>query len=678
MGAQASKSPQARALLSRFRQLDSDGDGKVELRRALALLRQCRDIEGMEVAECERAEAATRIQLDEGVLHLPTSALVKSECVRTMLLTAGTDLSELLMSCPGTSRLRFSRMLETISNILVEKQQHMLLRRYYAKLDPRKRPTVSRMVSPARQQEPGSPETRFSESIKPVREPVSRQVSDVVLMDAPNPPKPLRRVERPRPGSVSLEAWPDGLDAEEGETFEETEATFVAMPSMPDPHHLHADSVVMERSAKEQTMPVWREPRHTEAGAAGGSSDTLLKEGRAAEDADRESDRMAIIKEMARTRAKRQAELENKKNNTQTTTTSSDDRSNVLSSPAESRGRAHLTFQPREKDSHNGSFAGGQLMFDDIKMRRSIDSSTDGHHSGGLAAMHMRQEASPPRHGVPPRVADVYKKPQTRPAPKREFRPRSPYLGGGFRGPAKEVQSPSQAATLARQRAAGYRAANKPQAVPKARTTPRMYRETKASRLRRSNGGMHPRDMKTNILKKWIAESEQALSGNFYENPTPAYGVKHQQRKESHYDAQPTLQNMSDPRAGRGNHREAYSGNGQIRRPNVHQGLPPRPPVEEHDDRHFDYDRHDYDRGQEYDRQSHNSSYYTQDTRGGGGGSAFGQRPSPHSPPTRPQGRPTSLVIGPPTVVSIKGTKQHSPRPSPYHSPRGSQMSSSY
>ena len=658
--------------------MDVDGEGKVELRRVLALIRQCRDVEGMVEGECAAAEAYARTLIDEGTLHVATATLVKAPSVRTMLSSGGSDISELLTSCPATARIRYTRLQSLACTVLSSKSHLTLLHRYYRHLLFNKRPTISKDVSPASQYDPPSPDMRLSDSPKHHNQSVFRQESDVVLMDVPNPPKPLSKVERPRPGSVTLEAWGEGEEDED--TFGD-DVAFLPVPDIRMPNSSFASdndrTVPLRRSVPD---PVQTQPPRTSTAQPPRTSGNS-----------RDDDRNQILQEMRRAREERKAEAEGiaqrKVHGGQAGQNRQHNNHRPVHSPVSTeQGQSFLQGTPRSQDRHE--------EFNDIKMRRSLDSTLDEQNNHNV-------------HSIlpPPPILDVYKAPkQNIVNPKRKeraFRPRSPYLGGGYQGVAKIAPSPTEAAHAARQRARGYRAANKPAEAVKAKTTPRLYRETKASRLRRSNGGMKPHDMKTNILKKWIAESEQAFGER---------QPHHRQQPSASPQPPATIAGLSDPRAGR-NVRSAYSGRPtlpprqhetQYEAPyeqshhssqayfdagRLHEGsfgssvvrredqrerrgeehrrgaggprsrgrLPPRVPHPEEDDYAL----------QEYGAQSQASSYaaaYLEDippseATSSGPPLRLGSPPrkigSP--PPLRP--RPSSMVIGPPTVVSVK--RQH-------------------
>ncbi|KAJ9455636.1 hypothetical protein DIPPA_07476 [Diplonema papillatum] len=111
MGGSASKTPQARALQSRLRQLDADGDGEIELRRLKALVAQAGGIEGVDGRLArEVGDWIAQLLAEDETAAVRTAHVMRTSIATALVESAGTTTADLLESCPGTCKLRLARM----------------------------------------------------------------------------------------------------------------------------------------------------------------------------------------------------------------------------------------------------------------------------------------------------------------------------------------------------------------------------------------------------------------------------------------------------------------------------------------------------------------------------------------------------------------------------------------
>ena len=525
MGGQASKASQTRVVQTRLRQLDADGGGQLDVRRARALLVQCRDIDGVDASACDRAAQTLTEALDEGAATLPTAAVVNRPAVRAMLLDAGADIPDLLYSCPGTARNRHRRLQGAAAELLLRRSSEATMKRHLNLLA---RYCGEGAGGGAGDNDGGAGVAGSRRHHDP----------DVVVMDQPIQPPPLRHVERPRPGSVSMEAWAqegpgafaaDGYGDVDGDVDGDGSSTAMML----DIPRRGSHSGVGRRESGLSTGTVLTQEEYArtlrqDAGVPAGTFVEDEEEYASSDDGGHhphvsEHERHAIVSEVDRAAR----------------TMGGSGRSPPPPSDGGSREptrtRANPFGNPSATPPPASAAAGEQAAAGAAAAAPA--SATLGPRSSGFAALgrgdisitSVPVRARPATPVVRTRSPYLLNREAAAAAAAMPGREASRERGGGGaavrsgsaaapdRGPMVEPGSklhPDEAAFVARKRAAGFKAAERsrqPRKTTKPRT-PRMYKETKASRLRRAQGGLlNSGEMRTNLLKTWIAEADKHI-----------------------------------------------------------------------------------------------------------------------------------------------------------------------
>eukprot|EP01063_Lacrimia_lanifica_P035509 TRINITY_DN678_c0_g1_i1.p1 TRINITY_DN678_c0_g1~~TRINITY_DN678_c0_g1_i1.p1 ORF type:complete len:736 (+),score=228.54 TRINITY_DN678_c0_g1_i1:59-2266(+) len=133
MGALQSKDPHTRAMMTRLRQMDQDGHGAVDPRRVKSLVSQCMDrmTTANDRALCEQAAQALGAMAEETDGAVATGALLKNRHVGMFLRVLASNPQEVLEACPGTVGLRLAQVRAKAAALLQQKSEHVVLRGYF-------------------------------------------------------------------------------------------------------------------------------------------------------------------------------------------------------------------------------------------------------------------------------------------------------------------------------------------------------------------------------------------------------------------------------------------------------------------------------------------------------------------------------------------------------------------
>ena len=451
MGGQNSKSPEGRALLTRFRQMDTDGEGDVDIRRMKALLQQMKNLHGIDDTELEKAdEWFARCLESDDQAKKATTFILKNSHIKKTIESTGMSTTDLQLSCPGTTRKRYHRLeqsaIRVMQRAVLAEQKYEMLFRYYNRL---KIPSYGTMIRR------GSSRYHISTNSLNGNGEVAAG-SDIIMMECPIAPQPIKDIACPRPSSVTLGHWNDDVD------------DMSSLINEVDKHKLRS-TIDSQTSQSRDTSPYRERKTHTQDLNSGKPPFSPSK---------------------------------------------------IYSPPPEEYSRDQL-----EKESFTGLRKPGtdRSSNDDDYYRgdrRSRDYGSNANFNSIIGNSEVRKRLEPQSHPLPYSFNNT-KAPERiplrstdrSPIPAGRLTPTEQAINGGFggRAPHRGNLSTAQASKIAAKRATGYIAARTPQ--PK-RTiqTPRGYKETKASRLRRATGNILPKFRKTAILSAWVEELENEVN----------------------------------------------------------------------------------------------------------------------------------------------------------------------
>eukprot|EP00755_Sulcionema_specki_P008137 Sspe_Gene.40106::Locus_19344_Transcript_1_1_Confidence_1.000_Length_2813::g.40106::m.40106 len=488
------------ALLTRFRSLDDEGKGVLDLARLSALLEQFRDLPEVSSELVDDIQSWLYAHMtDHGRVSLPTYEIVQTWQVGKLLRALEESPCELLSSCPGTGVARYSRLRDSALHVLESKHETRLAGVYFRKwtswvVSTRIATSCQEVTIRRMPDEPlGLAFDSLAVLIDVERNTVAahhgverligrrlRRVNNTIVDGLNDAKKLLRTMDEvsllfgpvESEGGYCDDQQNGGAEAY-GDTAKEPDTTLPVMRSL-SAGSRGSDVVILDPLQPNPILDI-EKPRpqsHNLQGWDGGEDSLAGTTKSLVANTSFAFDQSA--KAMAELRERIDRGFQNEPASVLTTTSST-------SSFLDESSRPH------------GLGSSSSMGHDD---QPSFGSTTESHNP------HRRRATS---HPPPAPAAAMQKSKSCPPAPHRL--PPRPLRD--VRAPLQRPPSRNEAVAIARRRAAAQKALLEPSIPPPRPQGQLLYRETRSSKLRKTVGSVLPKNRRLNILQAWMDDNAQ-------------------------------------------------------------------------------------------------------------------------------------------------------------------------